>query len=117
MLVRPDNVTYKDGQIDRIFCQVCGVEIAGMVERPKGSGPDAAKLVMAFKRFHNYAEVKFRHSDGNFHVTNGCWNCIKNLKMDVAQEIYEADMTVMGMKADKQVVEIVAVDTSGSGLV
>ena len=116
MLAKPNNVEFKNGAIERLFCSVCGDEIAGMTEGPIGSGPNASKLVMRFKRFYNYAEAKFRHSDGNFHVTNGCRKCIMAMSLETAQEVYEADMAVMDMPAGKSVVAIVAVDTSGSGL-
>ena len=115
-LVRPNYVEYRDGQVNRIFCQVCGIDIAGMVDRPKGSGPNAEKLVAKFKRFPTYAEVKFRHSDGSFHVSNGCRKCMMQLTVPTAQEMYVADMAEMKMEADKTVVAVVAVDTSGSGL-
>ena len=114
MLKKPDFVEMKDGQIEKLFCSVCGDQIAGMFEKPLDA--KKTRVVMRFKRLHNYAEAKFQHSDGNFHVTNGCWNCTKNMSIEVAQEVYVADMLQMNMKADKQVVAIVAVDTSGSGL-
>ena len=111
---RPDFVQMKDGQIEALFCSICGTQIAGMFEKPL----DAArtKVAMKFKRLHNYAEAKLQHTDGNFHVTNGCWNCFKNMSVETAQEVYEADMVEQGQKPDKQVMAIVAVDTSGSGL-
>lgn len=115
-LAKPDYLEYEDGQISKVFCQVCGAQIAGLVDRPKGSGPNINKLVSKFKRFHNYAEAKFQHTDGSFHVTNGCWKCFQSLTVPKAQEIYEADMLLMNMKPDKQVMAIAAIDTSGTGL-
>lgn len=114
MLKKPDFVEMKDGQIEKLFCAVCGTQIAGMFEKPL----DAArtKVVMRFKRLGNYAEAKFMHSDGNFHVTNGCWNCFKDMTVETAQEVYEADMAQMEEDAPRTVVAIVAVDTSGTGL-
>ena len=115
-LVRPNYVEYSGGQISKLFCQVCGVEIAGLTERPKGSGPDISKTVMSFKRFPNYAEAKFRMTDGSFHVTNGCKKCFMALNVPTAQEIYDADMVLMDMPADKWVHSIVAVYTSKGGI-
>lgn len=116
MLVRPNYVEYRDGQIDKLFCQVCGVQIAGMSEKPKGSGPNMNKLVTKFKRFPNYAEAKFRLTDDSFHVTNGCKKCFMALSAPIAQEIYDADMALMEMPADKWVHSVVAVDTSKGGI-
>lgn len=113
-LAKPNFVEMKDGQIEKLFCSVCGTQIAGMFEKPLDA--NRTKFAMRFMRLHNYAEAKFQHTDGNFHVTNGCWNCFKNMNIETAQEVYEADMAEQGVKADKQVVAIVAVDTSGSGL-
>lgn len=115
-LVRPDYVEYRDGQLDKLYCQVCGVQIAGMVERPKGSGPNMNKLVVRFKRFPNYAEAKFQCTDDSFHVTNGCKKCFMKLDIKTAQEIYYADMAVMDMPAEKWVRYVMQVDTSKAGI-
>lgn len=112
MLVRPDYIEADDsGVIKGIFCKVCGTKIAGMIDKPKGSG-----LALKFKRFPMYAEAKLRHSDGSFHVTNGCKKCFMKLEYKIGQEIYEADMAEMNMPADRWVEAVVAVDTSGAGL-
>lgn len=114
MLKKPDFVEMKDGQIEKLFCAVCGSQIAGMFEKPL----DAArtKFVMRFKRLGNYAEAKFLHASGNFHVTNGCKECLSNITLETAQEVYVADMMEQKMPANESVVAIVAVDVSGSGL-
>ena len=114
MLKKPDFVEMKDGQIEKLFCSICGDQIAGMFEKPLDA--QRSRVVMRFKRMGNYAEAKLMHSDGNFHVTNGCWNCFKNMTVEDAQEVYEADMAQMEMDAPGTVIAIVAVDTSGSGL-
>lgn len=114
MLAKPDFVEMKDGAIEKLFCAVCGNQIAGMFEKPLNA--QQTKFAMRFKRLGNYAEAKLRHASGHFHVTNGCWNCFKNMSIETAQEVYEADMAEQGMEANETVVAIVAVDTSGSGL-
>lgn len=115
-LVRPNYVEYRDGQIDKLFCQVCGVQIAGMVEKPKGSGPDMDKIIITFKRFPNYAEAKFQCTDDSFHVTNGCKKCFMKLNAKVAQEIYDADMALMEMPLGKQIRRVTQVDRSKAGI-
>ena len=116
MLMRPNYVEMRDGQIAKLFCQVCGEQIAGLVDSPIGSGPWAGKFTKKFKRFPQYAEVKLQMTDGCFHVTNGCHKCFVKMSVETAQEVYEADMDIMKMDADKQVMAIVAMDSSGSGL-
>lgn len=113
MLAKPNYIEFNSGQIEKIFCQVCGIQIAGMTEAPAGPGPNIHKIVSKFKRFHNYSEAKFKCDDGSFHVTNGCIKCFMSLNPVVAQEIIEAD----GMANGRHVIAVVAVDNSGSGLI
>lgn len=112
MLMKPDYIENKNGQMSKIYCKVCGKQIAGMVDKTDKNGKTTSK----FKRFPIYAEAKFRHSDGSFHVTNGCHKCFMKLDYRLAQEVYEADMAEMQMPADKWVEAVVKVDTSGAGL-
>ena len=119
MLKRPNYVEEVNGVIQKLFCQVCGDQIAGVSASPIGSGPYANKLSDSFKRFANYAEIKIEFDDGSMHVTNGCKKCLKmTMPIEQANEIYQADLSVMGLKQDNRVpVRIVAVDTTGVGLV
>ena len=113
MLAKPDYMEYaEDGSMRKIFCKVCGKQIAGMIDKVDKTG----ETVTQFKRFPVYAEAKLRHSDGSFHVTNGCRHCFMKLEYKTGQLVYEADMAEMQMPADKWVEAVVAVDTSGAGL-
>ena len=118
MLKKPEFVQMGDGQIQKLFCKMCGTQIAGMVASPRGSGPLTGQFVERFKRFPNYAEAKFKASDGSFHVTNGCKNCLtKPLSAGEMQALYSADAVEMGIPVeDRGFSEVVTIDTSGSGV-
>lgn len=120
MLKRPDFVTYDaDGSLNRVYCKMCGVEIAGLVERPKGSGPKNSIMVTKFIRFPNYAEIKMEFDDGSFHVTNGCNVCLhEELSANDLLDLYLADCadqkTPVGSRKPIRVVEF---DTTAQGIV
>lgn len=121
MLKRPDFVTYDaEGQLDRIYCKICGAEIAGNVTRPKGSGPQNNIMVQRFIRFPNYAEIKMLFDDGvSTHVTNGCKDCL-SARMDksLLLELYLADCAEQGMPPGEAKPEMVVVlDHTAQGIV
>jgi hypothetical protein len=103
-----------DGRgIAKLFCKVCGAQIAQRTRRGQ----------MNF--FDNYAEVKFRFLDGSFHVTNLCANCVKAVQKDrlLAKEVHDADIDFMarsvpGLTAQKRRLSprVVTVDYSKSGI-
>lgn len=120
MLKRPDFVTYNaEGSLDRIYCKVCGEEIAGLVDRPKGSGVKNAVLVSRFIRFPNYAEIKMIFDDISYHVTNGCKTCLhEGMPLETLLELYKADCAEQGTEpGSRRPVEVVQVDYTAQGIV
>lgn len=109
-----------DGSIKKMFCKICGTPIAGTVYRPKGSGLKIDQLVEKFIRFPVYAEMKMECNDGSYHVTHGCKDCITTMQpIKVLRELYISDMEEAGMAIPPGVepIGVVAIDTTGSGLV
>lgn len=105
----------RDGAIGRMYCKICGTPIAGTVVGPKG--PDQ-RLVEKFMRFPVYAEMKMECSDGSFHVTHGCKDCfLKKQPLSVLRELYMSDMEEMGMRVNAEPIKVVAIDTTGAGIV
>lgn len=119
MLKRKDFVVYDDRRMVReLYCKVCGEQIAGMVPRPKGPGPEIGVLVEKFTRFPNFADAKFHFNDGSFHVTNGCQNCLR-LGLTPAEmlELYRCDMEEMDMLAGvRRPLYVMEVDYTQQGI-
>ena len=75
-------------------------------------------MTQRFKRFSIYAEAKFLCDDGSFHVTNGCRGCLSRLEsLEEMTEMLVADMAQQGREEKRTVVKLVALDTSGQGLI
>lgn len=122
MLKRAKNfIEYdSDGAIKRMFCKICGTAIAGTTYRPKGSGLKIDQLVEKFIRFPVYAEMKLECNDGSFHVTHGCKDCITTMQpIAVLRELWRSDLEEAGMVPPLGVepLGVVAIDTTGSGIV
>lgn len=101
-----------------VFCKMCGVKIAGMELRPKGSGPDINVMVSKFIRYPNYAEAKLQCSDGSFHVTHGCKSCLTvSLTKQELFQLYKADMREMNMPIKRKPVSVVIIDHTAQGIV
>lgn len=118
-IARYDYVKYEDPrtktEIKTMYCKACGRVIANMQYRPIGNDQEA----LTYTRLANYCEAKFRCEDGHFHVTNGCKRCLRmDMDLEVADGMHDADLREMGMKpCESPVVEVVAIDISGEGLV
>lgn len=120
MLKRPDFVTYDaDGSLDAIYCKMCGVKIAGLLERPKGSGPKNTVMVTKFIRFPNYAEIKMIFDDISYCITNGCSTCLhEGMPANDLLDLYNADCAEQGMEpGSRKPVEVVTVDYTARGIV
>lgn len=117
-LKKPDYIEHQGGIVSRVFCKMCGSTIAGMSQRPAGSGSQINRMVTRFKRFSSYAEAKFKCNDGSFHVTNGCKACLTGLSdLETMTALLAADMTEQGRLDKRKVTEFIAVDLTGSGIV
>jgi len=100
---RPNFVLYgPNGEMEELFCKMCGTAIMGMNEQVKGRrmGPDGKWIeerILRFRRFHNYAELKMEFWDGSAHVTNGCRDCLhEGLTFDQMYELHVCDMEMDG---------------------
>ena len=94
-----DFVRYDDHmQLQEILCKVCGTSIAGMSEEVVSRGQDRngqtiITMQRRFLRHHNYAEIKIKFTNGSFHVTNGCSNCLsESLLPEQLQELFWVDV-------------------------
>jgi len=127
-LQRPNYVILSEtGELQELFCKVCGTAIAGQQDVVKGrrrsrSGDWIEEHIIQFRRYNNYAELKIEFKDGSFHVTNGCKTCLhENLTQLQMRELMHADMDLEGtenaenskLRAPKRVV---AVRTDGGGI-
>jgi hypothetical protein len=142
-LKNPYNFIKQDesGKISNLYCKGCGVEIAGTDLRPFAmSGPKTNVFVERFMRRPIYCEAKFQldkveivrvqdaegnyvstqaRVSGGFHVVNGCRECLRmDMDLEVAQAMYLADLLQMGQGPlyDEKVIDVVAIDRSGSGV-
>jgi len=122
------------GQLDKLFCKACGVEIAGNVERPRAAaGVGANQYVMRFMRFPTYCEAKFLLSARavevgteeekrvlhGYHITHGCKDCLKmDMDLELAQQMYESDLAEQGTSPlkEERVERVVTIDHTGSGM-
>lgn len=120
MLKCGDNIVYGSrGELQTMYCKVCGDKIADTQMRPTRAGNDAPKAPK-FTRLNNYGEAKIKTNYGAFHVTAGCRSCIgTGTSMDTFTELFHADLGQMGMMAavDEVVVECVTVDYTGQGII
>lgn len=101
------NFAVKDrrGHITNLYCKICGEAIGSIIGQ-------------RFVRTRRYAEAKFRLSNGGYHVTNGCIDCLTlDADLETLQEAYSVDMSELGYPTEYVVEEIVTVDTSQTGLV
>jgi hypothetical protein len=125
---RPNYVLYgPNGELEELFCKVCGTAIGGMTEQVKGRrfehGQWIEERILRFRRFHNYVELKMDFQDGSAHVTNGCRNCLhEGLTSDQMYELHLADMELDGapytIKSKARVPKgVVAIRSDGGGLV
>jgi len=95
---RPNFVRFgPNGELEELFCKVCGTAIGGHTEQVKGRrfehGTWIEERILKFRRFHNYVELKMEFWDGSAHVTNGCSDCLgENLTSDQMYELHLADM-------------------------
>lgn len=124
---RPSYVRFgPQGELEELFCKICGTAIGGMTEQVKGkrfeNGHWIEERILRFRRFHNYAELKLEFHDGSAHVTNGCRNCLhEGLTFDQMHELHLADMEldagphtkVCKTRSPKKVV---AIRTDGGGI-
>lgn len=84
-LARPDYIELDaNGRMVTLYCAVCGTKIG---EDRRGN----------FYRFHNYAELKMKFSDGAMHVTNLCTGCVGAVaaSRSLMFEVYQADIDEM----------------------
>lgn len=109
-LSRPVFTIYRsDGEVDQLFCKVCGSMIGRYEE---GFG---------LKRLPLYAELKMRFTDGSYHVTNGCIDCLSRIKTpEQMHELHQADLeesrTIFFERDIKRVPdEVVVVNQDGRG--
>ena len=107
-----------DGSMEKLFCKVCGKQIAGMVLRPKGSGPNINVMVAKFLRNADYTEIKIQFNDGSSHVTHGCKECLTNaLTTQQMLTLYKCDMEEMGMFSGlRKPVRITEIDHTAQGI-
>ena len=126
---RPNFVRYgPKGELEELFCKVCGSAIGGMTEQVKGrrfeNNQWIEERILRFRRFHNYVEIKMEFQDGSAHVTNGCRNCLnEKLTFDQMYELHIADMEMEGdlphVKQTKRRApkRVVAIRSDGGGIV
>lgn len=87
------------GEIEEIMCKVCGIVIAGITETTTERTARDGKLIVTkirqFQRFHNYAELKLKFTDGSHHVTNGCVDhMVMGLTKPQQRALFEADVNM-----------------------
>jgi len=120
-LLRRDYIEFDDhGTMNKMFCKMCGVQIAGQVPIPIESGFNP-RMAWKWQRFGNYAEAKIQFDDGHYHVTNGCQTCINMaLTSEELEELHSADMGLMpeaDATPDATAEKVVSLDYSRVGLI
>jgi len=115
-----------NGEMQEMFCKVCGTAIGGLTEQVKGRrfehGVWIEERVERFRRFHNYVELKIAFEDGSAHVTNGCNNCLsESLTPEQLNELHMADMELDGASYTAEYKKriptmVMAVRSDGGGL-
>jgi len=118
-----------NGELEELFCKMCGTAIGGMTEKVKGrrfeNGVWIEERILQFRRFHNYVELKMEFWDGSAHVTSGCRDCLgESLTSDQMYELHLADMEMdlegggshAGICKTRVPRRVVAVRSDGGGL-
>lgn len=99
-MVKDTFLEYNGTVLDAIYCRLCGQQIAKR-------GP--SKMV----RGASYGELKLAFSDGSFHVTHSCKNCIqRGIPVEELQAMYEMEYP----ETERKVVNIVATDFECKGI-
>lgn len=110
-LTRPKYVTYKNGEINAIYCKSCGTKIRGLVpdEHHESSEVRGNKIVIRERLIlaclPNYTEVtlEVRDADGKTgkHVTPLCTDCAVLLETDaeLAADVYDCDIDQLAAEA------------------
>lgn len=119
------------GELQELFCKVCGSAIGKTTEIVQGKRYDKSRNQWIethremFRRLPNYIEAKILFEDGSMHVTHGCPDCLhENMEKDLLQAIYEADMDMELAQGNKyaaklklkKVDRIIAIRTDGGGM-
>lgn len=98
-LTKPDFVEKQSSEVIGLYCKVCGVKIAGVVERIKGDptvdrfGSRVVTKIERFTRFSNFTEMKIALANGHFHITTGCSKCLTHgASKDLLRELMHADI-------------------------
>jgi hypothetical protein len=129
---RPQYVVFNDfGQIESMFCKLCGSEIGSIKDLTQGRRFDKStktwieERIRQFRRNSNYAEMKIEFDDGSCHVTNGCRRCMQSsLDSDALNELHNADLDIEEAQGNKGVkmlrtrkaLHVLAVRTDGGGI-